>query len=132
MMGSGFNRKTREEVRELTSSEMKYVQILVDMLFKHQGIGNRIYRREIEAKLIVKGVGPERVTDLIAHIRKNNLVPCLVTYRGGYYVATTRSDMADYICRLDYTIDDLTKQLETLCRLKEDAIKQCKEKFGKT
>ena len=128
---AGFTRKTKEEVRELTSSEMKFVQVLVEILFKCQGIGNRIYRRQIDAKMVVLGVGPERVTDMIAHIRKKNLVPCLVTYRGGYYVATSRSDMLDYISRLDYTISDLTRQLEDLCNIKEAARKQCKERFGK-
>ena len=117
-------------MRELTSSEMKFVQVLVEILFKCQGIGNRIYRRQIDAKMVVLGVGPERVTDMIAHIRKKNLVPCLVTYRGGYYVATSRSDMMDYISRLDYTISDLTRQLEDLCNIKEAARKQCKERFG--
>ena len=127
---AGFRKKTKEEIMELTSSEMKFVQILVDMLFKCQGIGNRIYRREIDLKMVVYGVRPERVTDMIAHIRKKNLVPCLVTYRGGYYVATTRSDMLDYISRLDYTIDDLTRQVEDLCNIKDAALKQCKERFG--
>ena len=115
---------------ELTSSEMKFVQMLVGILFKCQGIGNRIYRREIDSKMVVYGVRPERVTDMIAHIRKKNLVPCLVTYRGGYYVATTRSDMLDYINRLDYAIDDLTRQVEDLCNIKDAALKQCKERFG--
>lgn len=127
---AGFRKKTKEEIMELTSSEMKFVQILVDILFKCQGIGNRIYRREIDLKMVVYGVRPERVTDMIAHIRKKNLVPCLVTYRGGYYVATTRSDMLDYISRLDYTIDDLTRQVEDLCNIKDAALKQCKERFG--
>lgn len=127
---AGFRKKTKEEIMELTSSEMKFVQILVDILFKCQGIGNRIYRREIDSRMVVYGVRPERVTDMIAHIRKKNLVPCLVTYRGGYYVATTRSDMLDYINRLDYAIDDLTRQVEDLCNIKDAALKQCKERFG--
>ena len=127
---AGFRKKTKEEIMELTSSEMKFVQKLVDILFKCQGIGNRIYRREIDSKMVIYGVRPERVTDMIAHIRKKNLVSCLVTYRGGYYVATTRSDMLGYISRLDYTIDDLTRQVEDLCNIKDAALKQCKERFG--
>ena len=127
---AGFGRKTKEEVRELTSAEMKHVQVLVEMLFKHQGIGNRIYRREIDAKMVTLGHKPERDTDIIMHIRKKNLVPCLVTYRGGYYVATQRSDMADYISKLEYTISDLTRQVEELCTFKDAARKQMKERFG--
>lgn len=128
---AGFTKKTREEVMELTSSELKYVPVLVEILYKCQGIGNRISRRDIDSKMIVMGVRPERVTNILAHIRKKNLVPCLVTYRRAYYVATTRSDMTDYIRRIDYTLDELTRQVEELCTLKDAAMKQCKERFGR-
>ncbi len=127
---AGFTRKTKEEVMELTHDEMKFVPQLVELLFSHQGIANRISRREIDSLMVVKGVGPERVTDMIRHIRKKNLVPCLVSYRRGYYVATTRSDIIDYIGRLDYTISDLTRQVEELCSIKDQIRKDMKERFG--
>jgi hypothetical protein len=80
--------------------------------------------------MVVQGVGPERVTDMIRHIRRKNLVPCLVSYRRGYYVATTRSDIADYMGRIDYTISDLTRQIEELCNIKEQLRKDMKNRWG--
>lgn len=127
---AGFTHKTKEEVQELTASEMKLVPQLVEIFFKHQGIGNRISRREIDSLMVVKGVGPERVTDMIRHIRRKNLVPCLVSFRRGYYVADTRSDIRDYIRRLDYTINDLTRQIEELCNIKEQLRKDMKNRWG--
>lgn len=126
---AGFTRKTKEEVMELTHAEMKFIPQLVELFFKHQGITNRISRREIDSLMVVKGVGPERVTDMIRHIRIKNLVPCLVSYRRGYYVATTRSDIIDYIGRLDYAISDLTRQVEELCSIKDQIRKDMKERF---
>ena len=128
---AGFNKKTKQEVMELTASEMKYVPILVEILFQHQGIANRISRREIDSLMVVKGIRPERVTDILRHIRKNNLVPCLITYHRSYYVATSRHDSSDYIGRLDYTISDLTRQIEELCMIKDTLRKDYKERFGK-
>lgn len=127
----GFTHKSRQEVMELTTAEMKLVPELVALLNKHQGIANRISRRELEGRMIIKGVGPERLTDFLRHIRTNSLVSCLVSYRKGYYVATTRSDIADYIGRLDRAINDHTKQAEELCTIKENIMKQCVERFGK-
>lgn len=127
---AGFTRKTKEEVMELTHAEMKFIPQLVELFFKHQGIANRISRRELDSLMVVKGVGPERVTNMIRHIRKKNLVPCLVSYRRGYYVATTRSDIADYVGRIDYTISDLTRQLEELCQIKDQILMDMKKRFG--
>jgi hypothetical protein len=67
---------------------------------------------------------------MIRHIRRKNLVPCLVCYRRGYYVATTRSDIADYMGRIDYTISDLTRQIEELCNIKEQLRKDMKNRWG--
>lgn len=127
---AGFKHKTRDEKMELTHAEMKFIPQLVEIFHKHQGIGNRISRREIDSMMVVQGVGPERVTDMIRHIRRKNLVPCLVSYRRGYYVATTRSDIADYMGRIDYTISDLTRQIEELCNIKEQLRKDMKNRWG--
>jgi hypothetical protein len=54
----------------------------------------------------------------------------LVSFRRGYYVADTRSDIRDYIGRLDYTINDLTRQVEELCSIKEQLRKDMKQRWG--
>ena len=129
-MATGFTHKTREELQTLTAKEMDLVPRLVEIIFKHQGISNRISRRELEKIMILKGVGPERLTDMLRYIRLNDLVPCLVSYRRGYFVATSPLDISEYICRLDYKINDITAQVETLCRIKEQIMKQAKERFN--
>ena len=112
-MATGFTHKTREELQTLTAKEMDLVPRLV-----------------VEKIMILKGVGPERLTDMLRYIRLNDLVPCLVSYRRGYFVATSPLDISEYICRLDYKINDITAQVETLCRIKEQIMKQAKERFN--
>lgn len=43
--------------------------------------------------------GP-RLRKIINHIRTNELVPCLVSHSGGYYVATSRDEVDDCIASI--------------------------------
>ena len=88
-MATGFTHKTREELQTLTAKEMDLVPRLVEIIFKHQGICNRISRRELEKIMILKGVGPERLTDMLRYIRLNNLLTFRSTFAGSITKSTT-------------------------------------------
>lgn len=73
--------------------------VMVRSLRVKQGKAMAVTSTYIVETLRGKGyeITPARVRKLVNHIRVNNLVPRLIATSSGYYVATTREEMIDFI-----------------------------------
>lgn len=49
----------------------------------------------------------ERLRKIINHIRVNGMIKCLIATSKGYYIATTRQEMEDYITSLQNRADSI-------------------------
>lgn len=107
-MISGF----KKETEPLTEYEReKVLPIMVKCLSKHRGRGNAITNSKMCEKMKECGYGitETRVRKIINHIRNNDLVTCLKASSLGYYVATDKKDMQQYIDSLDERISAIQK-----------------------
>lgn len=100
-MVNGFEKET-EDLSEYELTEL--LPILVKHLPRKLGVENATtgaaIRKGIELNLdfVISGA---RLRKLINHIRKNDLIPCLVASSKGYYVATDNSDVKRFIESLE-------------------------------
>ena len=67
------------------------------------GKDRAIKNSEICAKMRLAGyrINNARLRKVINHIRVNALLPGVVATSDGYYIATTKQEMADYIASLE-------------------------------
>ncbi len=67
------------------------------------GKGRAIKNSEICAKMRMAGyrIDSARLRKVINHIRVNDLLPGVIATSDGYYIATTKQGMADYISSLE-------------------------------
>jgi hypothetical protein len=96
-MINGFEEQTEElseyELKELLPILLKY---LPRKLGKANAITGAAIRKGIEVNRghVISGA---RLRKLINHIRKNDLIPCLIASSKGYYVATDNTDVSRFI-----------------------------------
>ena len=107
-MISGFNKQTAplcEYERE------KVLPIMVKCLERHIGKDKAITNAQMCQKMKEYGysITESRVRKIINHIRNNDLVKCLKASSKGYYVATDKRDMQQYIDSLDERISAIQK-----------------------
>lgn len=107
-MISGFNKQTAplcEYEREIV------LPIMVKCLERHIGKDKAITNAQMCQKMKEYGysITESRVRKIINHIRNNDLVKCLKASSKGYYVATDKRDMQQYIDSLDERISAIQK-----------------------
>jgi len=100
-MINGFEEQT-EDLSEYEREEL--LPILLKHLPRKIGIENAItggaINHGLKNNLGIK-VSGARLRKLINHIRKNDLIPCLVASSKGYYVATDNADVQRFIESLE-------------------------------
>ena len=77
--------------------------IIVRGLSMKIGKERAIKNSEICAKMRMAGyrIDNARLRKVINHIRVNSLLPGVIATSEGYYIATTKTEMADYIASLE-------------------------------
>ena len=77
--------------------------IIVRGLSMRIGKERAIKNSEICAKMRLQGyrIDNARLRKVINHIRVNALLPGVIATSEGYYIATTKTEMADYIASLE-------------------------------
>lgn len=88
-----------EETHELTDYEQTLVKAFVIGLGTKIGKNKIITNKEMETKMKAKGykVNPARIRKIIHFIRVNKMVKNLVATNRGYYVATDKEDIIEYV-----------------------------------
>lgn len=89
-MINGFSNETAP----LTERELEALPAFVSALSRAHGKANAIYNNELQS--LAPEMTGERVRKIINHIRRNDLVPCLVASSRGYFVADTEAELIDY------------------------------------
>lgn len=112
-MISGFNKQTAplcEYERE------KVLPIMVKCLERHIDKDKAITNAQMCQKMKEYGysITETRVRKIINHIRNNDLVKCLKASSKGYYVATDKRDMQEYIESLDERIAAIQKVRDSI------------------
>lgn len=103
----------------LTSYELETLMpAVVNLLAGCIGKANTICNSRICNKLKVKGlkVNDISVRKIINHIRLNGLLNCLVASGNGYYIATSKIEVEEYLKTLENregAINAVRKSLET-------------------
>lgn len=79
--------------------ETVLLPMMVRSLRAHVGKAQAVKNAYICKRLTALGykVNDARIRKLISHIRTKGFVPCLIATSAGYYVATDRKELMDYI-----------------------------------
>lgn len=87
------------ETQPLTDyEENTLLPLFVKSLSKRVGSDSAVTNKEIVSRMKSAGyqINDSRVRKLINHIRTNGLVNGLIATNGGYYIATSESELAEY------------------------------------
>jgi hypothetical protein len=106
-MINGFAQQTHE----LTDIEInRMLPGMVKRLKTKIGKNNAVTNNEIVAAFKSIGVktGGPRIRKIINYIRMQGLVPNLIATSSGYYVASDRAELEDYIESLEQRISSIT------------------------
>jgi exonuclease I len=111
-----------EHTHELTKYELEVLLPLMVIGLKTKiGQDRVITNPEICRALKSQGyeVSEPRIRKLIFYIRKNNLVPKLIASSKGYWVATTKQEVATWIESLESRISALQETYEYAKRVRQ-------------
>ena len=89
-MISGFTNETAP----LSDRELEALPTFVAILSRAVGKEHAVYNDALCD--LIPGMSGARVRKIINHIRRNDLVPCLVASSKGYYVAETEDEILDF------------------------------------
>lgn len=100
-----------EQTHELRPYEMTHLlKRVVDGLSKRVGKNRIITSKEIVNTLKCEGlkITAPRLRKIINHIRVSGLIQNLISTSNGYYVATTKEEMQNYVESLKQRIGSIT------------------------
>ena len=86
--------------RKLDGKEETLLPIVIDILKRHtcrdKAISNEEIR-DITTQMGYEDIGQIRMRMIINHIRKNNLLQCVIGCNYGYYISTDEEEIKKYI-----------------------------------
>jgi hypothetical protein len=95
-MIAGFEEQT-EPLSEYETSQL--LPLITSGLKSKQGAASAITNKAICTALRSRGlkISEARVRKIINHIRKHDLIPCLIATSKGYYITHDRAELETYI-----------------------------------
>lgn len=115
-MITGFEKQTKA----LTDEEMRQAADVADMLYH-----NPIWHTSDEIARYLglpagnRKAGP-RIRKIVNHIRRSGMVPCLIATSQGYKVATSRSEVLEYLHSLEGRLSAIAAVKRALASQMED------------
>lgn len=110
----------KNETAPLSEYErITFLPLIADLLRRKVGISNATKNKDIVRWMMENyriSITEVRVRKIINHIRNNDIIPCLIATRSGYYVAEERNEVDMYIQSLKGRIAAITHVADSLCR----------------
>jgi len=112
-------RNFEEQTHELTDYELKTILPLISKGLDYRK-GDHMAITSFQAMRILKSKWPEikisgpRWRKIINHIRVNSLIPGLVSTSKGYYIATSKSELKNYMESLRERINSITMVYDSM------------------
>jgi hypothetical protein len=109
-----------EQTEALSDEEMRQAADIADMLYR-----NPIWHTSDEIARYLglpagnRKAGP-RIRKIVNHIRRSGMVPCLIATSQGYKVATSRSEVLEYLHSLEGRLSAIAAVKRALASQMED------------
>ncbi|MCK4968658.1 MAG: hypothetical protein KAS12_06385 [Candidatus Aenigmarchaeota archaeon] len=100
----------KNETKQLTEYELKLIPIIVDKIKFNIGKDNAVKNKDIIRFLTLKGyekITAVRIRKLIHFIRVKKLVSNLIATSKGYYRATTKDELNNFVESLQQRINSI-------------------------